>query len=190
MLTMCNAKHKETVQDYLANEKRVHTYIASGFMFWALSGVPYVLFSNHKNWQILGMAVCVVFGIIAIVVGAFTEKEDYKVLKQESLRIEYEFLKELSAEYYIVKKKYEWIAIPCAILYVVGILAILLTLKDVIMWSEYHVFIFLGFAIGIYGFIKYIGTMEAYALLIKNEQYCNRFWFKIKRIIRRKFDSI
>lgn len=32
--------------------------------------------------------------------------------------------------------------------------------------------------------------IEAYELLVKNEQYCQRTWFKLKRKIRNKIENI
>lgn len=62
--------------------------------------------------------------------------------------------------------------------------------RGYIKWSEYHSFIFFGFAIGIFGFVYSIGVMDAYELLVKNEQYSTRFLFKLKRKVKEKLDKL
>lgn len=180
--------NKEMARGYLSNEKKIIKYVGLGFMFWALTGIPYVMFPEDTIWHLFGMAVCVVIGIGAVILGMFAEKDDYKIMKQEPLIFDYEFLKELSNEYASVRKKYQIIAVPCTFLFVVGILAIVVTGRGYMEWTEYHAFIFLGFAVGLFGFIQSLGTIDAYELLVKNEQYCARLSFKIMRKIKCKID--
>lgn len=158
-------------------------------MFWVLSGIPFVMFQTNTNWRILGISVCVTLGIGSVILGIFSEQEDYKKLIKEPLLFDYEFMKELSIEYHLVKRKYQLIAIPCIFLFVVGFLIIALTMGRHMEWTEYHSFAFLGFAIGLLGFVQSIGTMDAYELLVKNEQYCDRLSFKIRRKLKRKFEN-
>lgn len=181
---------REMATGYLSSEKKVCRYIGVAFMFWALAGVPYTLFTTNSTWCYLGMAICIVVGIISIVFGMFAEQEHYKILKQEPLLFDYEYLKELSNEYISRKKKYVVVAIPCMSLFIIGILALALTVKGYFTWSEYHSFVFLGIAIGILGLINSIGVMEAYELLVKNDQYSTSMLFKIKRKIKEKIDRL
>lgn len=181
---------KEMAMGYIASEKRLSKYIGLGFMFWALAGIPYVTFTPDTIWRLLGMAVCIVLGITSIVLGMFVEHDKYKVLKQEPLLFDYGYLKELSSEYHSVKKKYVAVSIPCTILFILGILALAFTARGYVEWSEYHSFIFLGFAIGLLGFIYSVGTMDAYELLVKNERYSTRFLFKIKKKVKEKVDNL
>lgn len=179
---------REMATGYISNEKKVCRYIGCAFMFWALAGVPFTLFGVNSIWRYLGMVVCVVMGILFIVIGAFAEQEQYKILKQEPLLLDHEHLKELSDIYSVRKKKYVAVAVPCTTLFIVGILAIVTTVRGYFAWSEYHSFVFLGLAIGLLGVVYSAGVMEAYELLVKNEQYSKSFSFKIKRKIRGKID--
>lgn len=181
---------REMATGYLSNEKKVCRYVGVAFMFWALAGVPYTLFITNSTWRYLGMATCIVIGIISIVLGMFVEQEHYKILKQEPLLFDYEYLKELSNEYASRKKKYVAVAIPSMILFIIGILALALTVRGYFVWSEYHSFVFLGFAIGLLGLVNSIGAMESYELLTKNEQYTSSMAFKIKRNIKEKIDRL
>lgn len=181
---------REMAKGYIVNEKKVCKYAGLGVSFFALAGIPYVMFTSETAWRFLGMAVCIVLGIVALVIGAFAEQDRYKVLKQEPLLFDYEYLKELSHEFGSVKKRYKTIAIPCTILFITGTMAIVLTVREILPWSEYHSFIFLGFAIGLFGFIYSAGTFEAYELLVKNEQYSSRLLFKIKKKVKEKIDRM
>lgn len=181
---------KEMAKGFIANEKKISRYIGIGFMAFALAGIPYTMFDTSNMWCYLGMAVCVVIGIISFVLGMFVEQEEYKILKQEPLLFDYEYLKKLTSEYALRKKKYIMVAIPCTILFILGITILTLTVRGYFSWSEYHSFVFLGFAIGFLGFVYSAGVMESYELLIKNEQYSKRFIFKLKRKIKEKIDNM
>lgn len=181
---------REMSEGYLLNEKKTSKYIGIGFMFWALAGIPCLLFSVDTIWRILGVAVCIVIGIVSIVAGAFMEQEQYKVLKQESLIFDYEYLKELSNEYRVKKKKYIAVAIPCIVLFLVGILILVVTVRGYIVWSEYHSIAFLGFAVGLFGLVYSAGVMEAYEILVRNDEYSSKLWFKVKRKLRVKIEKL
>ncbi len=99
-------------------------------------------------------------------------------------------MQELSNAYQTKKRIYVAMSIPSIILFIVGILAISLTMSGKFSWSEYHSFVFLGLAIGLFGFYYFIGVMGAYELLIKNEQYSSCLSFKIKRKIKDKINNL
>lgn len=179
---------KEMARGYLANEKKMGNYLGLCFMFFALAGIPYAMLSTNTSWRFLGMAICIVLGICFAVLGMLSEQQDYKILKEEPLLFDYEFLKELTVQYNSMKKKYLLILTPCTMLFVAGIVAIALTIREYIEWSQYHSFVFLGFGIGLLGFIISLNTMEAYELLVKNDQHCARFFFKMKRKLKEKID--
>ncbi len=181
---------REMASGYIASEQRTCKYLGLGFMLWALAGIPYVMFPTDAVLRFLGMAVCVVLGIGSIVFCMFSEQNNYKVLREEPLLFDYGHLKELSNEYHSAKRKYIAVAIPCTILFIVGILAFAITTRGYIEWSNYHSFLFLGFAIGLYGFVYSIGTMDAYELLVHNDQYASRFLFKIKRKVKQKVKEL
>ena len=110
-------------------------------------------------------------------------------LRKEPLLFDYEFLSELSSEYIKIRKKCELVAIPCTFLFVVNMVLLAITAKRHIGWTQSLSLIFLGFAVGIFGFIYSIGTMCTYELLVKNDQYCDRFLFKLKKKIRSKIEN-
>lgn len=181
---------REMAKGYIANEKRMSRYVGMGYMSWALAGIPYVIFSTDMMSRYLGMAICAIIGIISVLLAVFSEQTQYKVLKQEALLFDYDYLKELTNEYAFIKKKYVAVVIPCTTLFIVAILILVFTGKGYITWSDYHAFVFLGFAIGLLGFVYSVGCMEAYELLVDNEQYSTRFLFKMKRKIKEKINEL
>ena len=122
--------------------------------------------------------------------GNQNSQEQYKILKKEPLLFDYEYLKELSNIYAFRKKKHKMIAVPCTILFIVGIIILALTSKGYFVWSEYHSFVFLGFAVGLFGFVYSCGVMEAYELLTGNEEYTSRLFFKLRRKMKEKLDRL
>lgn len=180
--------NKEMARGYIANEKKMGKYLGLCFMFWVLAGIPYVMFSTNTSWRFLGMAVCIVLGICFAILGMFTEQQDYKILKEEPLLFDYEFLKDLTAEYNSIKRKHFIILAPCTMLFIVGIITIALTVRGYIDWSQYHSIVFLGFGIGILGFVISASTIEAYELLVKNGLHCDRFFFKMKKKFKERID--
>lgn len=181
---------REMAKGFLANEKKLARYIGIGVMFLSLSGIPYTIFAAGTIWRYLGMAICILIGIVSMVLGTFAEEERYKVLKREPLLFDYEYMKELTNEYAMKKKKYMAVAIPCTLLFILGILALALTVKGYFPWTEYHSFAFLGFSVGFLGFVYSAGVIEAYELLVKNDEYSTRLFFKLKRKVKEKIDKM
>lgn len=180
---------KELARGYIANQKKISRYISIGFMVFALAGIPYTMFPSGTTWRYLGMAICGAAGIISIVLGMFSEQQQYAILKQEPLLFDYEYIKELKSEYVLKKKNYMAVAIPCTILFVLGLIILALTVRGYFSWTEYHSFVFLGFGIGFLGFVYSAGVMEAYELLVNNEQHSTTFFFKLKKKIKGKIDK-
>ena len=136
------------------------------------------------------MAIFIIIGISSFVLGSFSEQEQYKVLREEPLILDYAYLQELSNAYQAKRRIYVAMSVPSIILFIVGILAVSLTMSGKFDWSEYHSFVFLGLAIGLFGFCYFIGVMDAYEFLIKNEQYSSCLSFKIKRKIKDKINNL
>ena len=182
--------NKETALGYIANEKKTVKFFGIGCAFFALAGIPYIAIQTVPAWKISGVSVCVLVGIIFVVIAVFTAKDEYKILRKESLIFDYEFLKELTAEYHSKKKKYIAVLGICTVLFISGILSLAITVRNIILWTDYHVLIFMGLAVGVCGLICSAGAMETYEILVRNEEYSNGLWFKIKRRIRSQMDTM
>ena len=179
---------REMAAGFLASERKLCRFLGAAYLSWALAGVPYTLFAEAPAWRCFGMAVCAAAGIVFLVLGMFSGEERYKILKEEPLLFDYEYRRELSNTYAVQKKKYTAVAIPCTVLFVIGILILALTASGYFPWSAYHSVVFLCFAIGLFGFVNAAGMMEAYELLVENERHTARLSFRLKRKLREKID--
>ena len=63
------------------------------------------------------------------------------------------------------------------------------TVRGIFPWTNYHVFVFLALAVGVFGVVYSAGTTEAYEVLVHNDNYSNGVWFKLKRKARAKLDD-
>ncbi len=88
---------REFARGYLANEKKTVLGLGLCFFFWALAGVPWVIFPENAAWRMAGMGACVILGILMLVSAIFTEQDRYKILRQEPLLFDYDVLRELTA---------------------------------------------------------------------------------------------
>ncbi len=134
---------------------------------------------RKRIWKTIGIA----FAVIIV------SKDEYTILKKESLLFDYEFLKVLTDEYHSMKKKNMVVAIPCTVLFIIGLLTLAITVRGIIPWTHYHSLVFLGLSVGLFGFVYSAGTMETYEVLVHNEKYSNSFWFKVKRKAKLKIDK-
>lgn len=152
-------------------------------MLLSFTGIPYTLFSYNSIISYLGMVICVTLGISIFILGMYSEKEQYKILKQVPLLLEQEHIKELSEEYSMKKRVYNAIGIPSLVLFIMGLLILGLTVHR---WSEYHSIIFGGFGMGLLGIIYSSNASDAYRLFLQNEQYSTSLSFKLRQKIREK----
>ncbi len=181
---------REFAREYLANAQKENRYMGFCFLFWAFTGIPYAIFPSHTALRMLGISVCIFLGILAWILALFSEQDKFKILRREPLLFDYEVLKELSSEYREIEKKCRFVAIPGLFLFIAGMLIISFTASGKIPWSAYHSLVFLGFAVGLAGFVWSIGKMESYELLVKNKQYSSRLLFRLKKRLREKLDRL
>ena len=181
---------REMAVGYIANEKKTCKYFGTGCALFDLAGIPYIAFQRAAALELLlGTSVFILAGIISIVLSMFISKDEYKVLKKEMLLFDYDFLKRLTAEHLSLKKKYVIAAILCTVLFIAGLLILAVTVRGIFPWTDYRIFVFLALAVGAFGVIYSAGVMEAYEILVHNENYSNSLWFKMKRKLRAKIDK-
>ena len=182
--------NREMAVGYIANEKKTCKYFGAGCASFALAGIPYIAFYKTPGMGLLlGISLFILAGIIAIVISMFTSKDEYKILKREPLLFDYDFLKGLTAQYHSLKKKYMVVSIVCTILFVVDLLILAVTVRGIFQWTNYHIFVFLALAVGVFGVVYSAGATEAYEVLVHNDNYSNGVWFKLKRKARAKLDD-
>ena len=122
--------------------------------------------------------------------GFFRRRRRYDMLEKQPLVFDYRGIKEITARYNSVKKKYTFAMAACTVLFVSGIVVLGLTDGDCLPWSEYHAFVFLFFALGLCGLICFAGICESYDLLVNNDKHVNSLGFRLKQKIKNKIDEI
>lgn len=75
---------REMAVGYIANEKKTCKYFGAGFALFALAGIPYTVFQTTTAWKVLGMSICILAGIIALVVSMFISKDEYPLCAEVS----------------------------------------------------------------------------------------------------------
>ena len=181
---------REMAVGYIANEKKTSKLFGTGCALFALAGIPYIVFNRTSTISmLLGISCFILVGIVAIVVSMFTDKDEYKVLKREPLLLDYDFLKRLTTEYLFRKKKYIVVAAVSVVLFIAALLLLVVTVRGIFPWTEYHVIVFLALAVGIFGVVFSTGTMEAYEILVYNDNHSNSIWFKVIRKAKSKIEK-
>lgn len=177
---------REMAAGYLANESMINRHFGLGTAAWLLGGIPYTMLLDGDSRRLPGIAIFLLAGICIWIVGSFKENDAYKTLKQEPLVLDHEFYQELSAQYIRIRKRYQFTATASALLLAVCITSIAINTKGYIGSAALHIFTFLGLSLSAFGFIQSIGKIDMYELLIHNEQYCSRIWFKLMKKFRNK----
>lgn len=181
---------REMAAGYLANESMVNQSFGLGTAAWLLGGIPYTMLPDGEPRRIPCIAIFILAGICIWIVGAFKENETHKILKQEPLNLDHEFYQELSTQYMQIKKRCQFTATVSALLLAVCITFIAVNTKGYIGSIIFHIFTFLGLSLGAFGFIQSVGKIDMYELLIHNEQYCSRVWFKLMKKFRDRINNL
>lgn len=182
---------KEMAEGYLLSQRKMSKYFAVGFSLLILSTIPYFVFNQEPVIFTILISIIAVLGIGAITAG-FIEEDRYTILKKESLIFDQNFLKELKDRYEDIKKKYAVVMLVGICSIAAGGISFLLVRKAIvptgILTPYYPIFIAL-IAIGIYTLIRTLSIIDAYRILVKNDEHINRLSNTfMKKISKRLFN--
>ena len=182
---------KEMAEGYLINRYRFGKYIAAGFFVLALAFIPYFFFEQNPTKYAIPTVMIAIVGV-GIITYAYTFEEDrYKVLSQEPLLFDEQYLQSLKNQYEHLKKKYTFFMSLGSVLFFIGFLPLIFDQKELTagFFTPYYSICIIFLAVGMYILVR-IGTIsEAYKLLAKNEEHTGRLFFKMKRKVRKKMDD-
>lgn len=182
---------REMAEGYLMQERKIAKFAALGVGLIALSFLPYFLLEHDNSLYVFLIIIFAAIGLVIYVAAVSTEKAQYKILKQEPLIFDEKYLVELRERYEDIKKKHFISTMIAGFCFVLGVLPFALERKKMIsvsLTSYYPVFIVL-IAIGVYIFVRIMPILEAFKLLVENEEYVNKVSFKLKRKARQKLDD-
>ncbi|WP_304364285.1 helix-turn-helix domain-containing protein [Bacillus toyonensis] len=183
---------KEMAEGYVVYGQKISKYIALGFSLLILSTIPYLLFKENATLSTFLVIIIAVLGIGAMMVPVTLEESRYNVLKKEELLFDQNFLKELTKRYATIKKKYAAVVIGGFCFIAAGAIPFLFEKKRITSGElvQYYPYCVVLIAIGVYLFVRVLGVLETYRILVENKEYSNRFIFKLKKKVRKKVDSL
>lgn len=182
---------REMAEGYLLYEQKIAKYIALGLSLFVLSPVPYLIFKQDSAIYTFLIIIIAVLGIGAIMAAISIEDNRYKILKKEALIFDQNFLKELTERYKNIKKKYAPVMIVGVCSIAAGGIPFMLERKNITsgILEPYYPFLVALMVIGFYIFVRTVATLEAYKLLVENEEYSNRLVFKLRKKVREKVNN-
>lgn len=181
----------EMAMGYIMNDKKVANYISIGLCFIILSFIPYYLFKESPITTVFFTIIFVVIGVASIIYASVSEDSSYKILKFEPLIFDEKILLDLRNKFNNLKKKHYFIIILYICFIVIGIIPIFLVEKEFLSFDtsiDFHVFSIMFIAIGAYGTIRSISLLDAYELLVENQEYSNKFSVRLMKKIKHKID--
>lgn len=184
---------KEVAYEFLFSEKKLNLLIAIGSCLLFMSGIPYTLIQDNQDLKIIVMAIFIAFGVAFFIGASLKEVGKFKILKREPLLFDNTFLKELNIEYHHLSRKYMVLAFIGAFLIFVGATPIVIIVREFMSikeFSSWHSMCFLMIGIGFLCFIVAVSSIETYQMLVKNNEYTNRFSVKLMNRIHRFIEKL
>ncbi len=184
---------KEMAEEFLVQGWKISKNLALGVSLLILSTVPYFVFKQEPAIYTFLIIIIATLGIgVCVSAVVSTDIDKYKILNDEVLMFDPNYLKELNLRYESITKKYATVMVVGLCFIVIGGLAFLLEKKDIALGAlepYYPVFIVL-IAIGVYILIRTLPLLESYRLLVKNEENTSRLGFKLQKKVRKKVDEL
>lgn len=183
---------KEMAEGFLLSSRKSAKYLSFGLFFVALAFIPYFIFKQDPSTYLIPTIIFATIGMGLLASTSFFEEEKYKVLKQEPLLFDEKYLQELNIRYGRMKNKYAIFMIVGFGLFALGFLPIGLERKKIIsadFLTPYYPICISLIAVGIYILTHMSNILDSYKLLARNEVYINRFGFKFRKKVRKKFDD-
>lgn len=176
---------KEMADGFLYNERKSSNFVACGIFSLILIYIPFIIFKYDKTVLLLNVMILGVIGISFILAALLFDDKKYKVIKEKPLLFDNVVLNELKKKYNSIKRKYYILAMLGVSFIVLGALPILL---DVKVFNNTNIFSdsYLGFIffidVGFFIFIRAASLIEAYEILVNNQDYTNKL---TNRVIKR-----
>lgn len=162
---------RECVQGYLQQEKRITLRIAVGTLLCILSGLPILIFPQLEDVMSVFSMLIIALGI-AVFVSLSFDKDEYKILKQEPLYFDHDYLQELKGEHDGLQKKFKRLIIGGLLLIFLSCIIAMIS-EDVLHMEEglLDAVYLLLISTAVFLFIYAGCSMDTYELLVDNEAY-------------------
>ena len=165
---------REKAQSWLSHESRLARSLCLSISCLVCSGIPFFLLGSTPA-GILSCVVMAVLGLGSMFVTCLTDRDyEYRPLKQNALLFDQAFLEELSARYARLKKRYAAMA--------AGFFALVLeygAAENAAVPALLPI-VALGLSMLLYA----LSMMEAYELLVYNEEYTGKLSTRLLKRLR------
>lgn len=183
---------REVADGFLSNEAKIYKNVLMGVVTIISAYIPYLLFKDRFETYIIIISIMVTMGVAFFIKGIMFE-DNYKTLKKQALIFDEKVLKDLSEKYNSIKNKYRTlIAVGvCSICF--GLVIFIFLKKGLISQANnvgYQIICTLVVSMGIFISGYFTSIIEAYEILIKNEEYTNKLSFKLERKIEKKIRNM
>lgn len=181
---------REKAESWILHESVFYRKIAFGIICMFLSLVPFLLIANHAPWNFVGGIGLFIIGLGFIFATCLSDcAYEYKILKQDKLLFDLKYLEELNDRYRSLKKKYVAMAVFSFGLILICIAALIIINSFYGIPTKTAISILLPIFSLALGIMPYaLSMMEAYELLVHNEEYVNRFSTRLRNRLRELFE--
>lgn len=177
---------REKAESWILHESNFYRKIVLGAICMFFSPVFSLLSADHIPWNIVGGAGVFIIGLgFVFMTCLMNQDHEHKVLKQNTLLFDQKYLEELCGRYHALKKKYVAMATFSFMLIMVcmTMLIVITNFYDVPVKTAIAILLpVLSFALGMMPYS--LSMMEAYELLVNNEEYVNRLTTRLRNRLR------
>lgn len=161
-----------------------------GVAWLFFSPILFFVLTNYAPWNVIGGVGFIVIGLGFIFATCLTDHDyEYKVLKQNVLLFDKKYSEELGNRYDYLKKKYVAMAVFSLMLIILCAASLVVVTKFYDISSQDVTPILLPFFALALGTMLYsLSMIEAYELLVYNEEYVNRIATRFKNKLRELFE--
>lgn len=181
---------KEMAEGYLLYEQKCAKRISFGFSALVLSTLPWLCLRQWTTEVLMSTGVIALIGI-AFVFSAMMLEDRYQPIRQEHLIFDSLVFKDLKNRYQLKKKKLNLVLLLGLCMIVIGFIFFLVMDKELIEINQLMNFAPLCIvitALGVVLFFRAASLLEAWEILVKNEEHTRRFWFRLTRKIKTKMN--
>ena len=174
----------EKAQSWLSHESRLARSLCLSISCLVCSGIPFFLLGSTPA-GILSCVVMAVLGLGSMFVACLTDHDyEYRPLKQNALLFDQAFLEELSARYARLKKRYAAMAAGFFALVLLGGAVCGLALEYGAAENAAVPALLPIVALGLSMLLYALSMMEAYELLVYNEEYTGKLSTRLLKRLR------
>ncbi|WP_042277436.1 helix-turn-helix domain-containing protein [[Clostridium] dakarense] len=179
---------REVAEGFLINETKMAKNALIGISTIVFSYIPYLIFKDRFEIYVIIVSIMVAIGVGFLLKGIMLE-DNYKTLKKEALIFDEKVLKDINEKYDNIKNKYNVLAGVGICLICSGLVVLFFLKKDLIIGIDttgYQIICTFLISVGVCISGYFMSIIEAYRILIKNQDYINKASFKLMKKIKEK----